>query len=1111
MGESAGIPSCQTPTNNSSSSSTVCLRSFTKILPNSLINYPTTSYTAVHSINITVVSGYNFIVLPHVDVFHAEPGDAMGYITYQPGISNSSTSHAPNISSNATSASVPQSQTNTTSSCNAFEKFSLYGFVSYEARISMRMMNPGVLPLSITITDLESMVTDYSYIITIQRPVDGLNFNYEAVIEIGTSRAIGFELSRGTNASCDWLFTGSKVDINGSVHYTTQSVNDTTQKNATNANAFEGLKTSFQYPHDVADDIVFLVNCSNTVSTLSENVTISVRRDVFDFKASLRSASFAYTHAQTSWTSRAKGEHVGYKWVIDQKNYHTADVTMNFTRSSLPGNKTRVVVTAWNIVSKESLTLLVNVLKNPLNIQFFPALTVASNENITIASILNWSPYPNGTAFYKDHGINISEPLQRFIAFPAFRVKVDESLVSGNISNGTLLTYKFPKAGSKSVNHDVYIEALDHPEMNRMIEVLVMDKVDGLRIKSDCLNVVLVGERCEFTPEFDGSDVSCNWSVSSGVSKKACELKYDFDELGNFMVTVDVRNQISSQKAVYNISVVPHPSTKSEFGIATTNKTPLPTQSIVFSKGNSIDLSSSRAIVSTVSFPVSFTQGQASISINSNSITSILEGDPSRRSIYSIAIKSPISTTQSISSATTLDQGKSLSTLLSGITTSSFQAGPSSRIINPASQSLKIIGPQFAAVGQIVQFYAFNVASFVELSWFVNNTRLNTTNNNTSYVFNRPGKIEIIVNSSSTNQNSSFTVTVQEPISGFQVFIHQNAYSKYVDILFVIGSGTNVSYSISPSDGSPTRTGTVRELGKNISVRHLYAKSGYYNLSVTVFNRVGPNKTEITKIFVNDTCKLQTATLYGASKDIQNPTQFSDNNDIVMALKTTLGCAEVSQLKYSWKVERLNSAISNGVVVELASTHEATIKLHRNNISTGEYKVQVTVENPMDGLTLTRIGYFSKVLEIFFVHIACGTARLFSVSEQLTINASVIADSNSVEYEWFCDRAHNVACFRDDIRRNTSVVRFPGNYFDAGDVYEFVVQVKDGNKRGVTTQKVTFGFANATLDLCVRYVGSQLICCLIRCLLELFNLLTVSLRIKTWQLADAPSKQRTSA
>ena len=1024
----------------------------------------TTEFTAVHSINITVVTGYNFIVLPGADVFRAEPGDVIGYITDQPEISNSSsTSLTSNTSLNVISSPVSQSRTNTTLNFNTLENFSLYGFEPYEARVSIRIMSPGVSPLGITITDLENVVEQYSDVMTIQTPVEGLKFNYTQTIRNGTSRLIGFKLSRGTNTSCDWWLTGKIVNIKGSVNYTTQY--DTTQKNDSSAEDFEGLETSFQYPHNTPDDIVFLVNCSNSVSTLSENVTISVRRNVFNFSASLLFASFAYTHAQTSWTSRAKGDHVGYKWVFDEGNYHTAEVDMNFTRSSLPGSKTRVVATAWNVVSKKNLTLWLNVLKNPLNIQFLPGLAVASNENVSISPILNWSPYSNGTSLYKNYGINISEPLRNFIEFPEFSVEIEKVLVSRNVANGTLLTYQFPKAGSKSVTHDVYIQALGHPEMNRMIEVLVMDRIDGLKIVSNCSNVVLVKKTCVFTPQFNGSDVSCCWAIDSKtINKKSCKMTQRFNELGNFTVTVDVENEISSKKAAYNISVVASLNTTSN------TITPFPTQTIAPSKENSIEISSSKVIVSTLNLsPVSFTQGQASVS---NSITSLLKAGPSSRSLDSTGIKSPSFTTQS--SAIIFGQSKSsLSPRLNGITTSMSQPGPSSRNINFTSPSLKITGPRFAAIGQMITLYALNVASFSKLSWFVNNTWIATTNNNISYMFNHPGDFEIIVNSSSSNQNASFTVTVQELISGFQVSFLQSDYGRRVAILFVIRSGTNVSYSISLGDGSQTRTGAVREFEKNISVYHLYAKNGCYNVSVNVFSRVGPNQTEMATVFVNDTCRLHTATLYGASPDMHNPRQFSGNNDIVMALKTTLDCAQVPQLKYSWKFERLNSGIPDAVAIKLTSTQKATFTFPGNLSSTGEYKVQVTVENHVDGLNLTRTGYFSKVLERILVRIACGTARLVSVSEPLTINASVIAGSDSVSYEWFCDDAYNVACFRGHIRRNTSVVRFPGNYFNLGDVYEFLVKVRDGGKEGVASQKVTFGLANETLDLCLRYVVSH--------------------------------------
>ena len=1155
-----------------------------------------------------MVSGANFITLPDADVFKAKPGDVINYIVDQSHSSNSSLSLS--TSPNATSAPVLQSQTNTTSSYNIFQNFSLYGFVPYEAKISIRIMNPGVLPLGMTIREMASVVNDFRNIITIQRPVSGLKFNYKSVIRINTSRSIGFELSRGTNSSCDWLLTGTEVNIKGSVNYTTESTNYKVQRNDTNADAFEGLGTSFQYPHDVPDDLTFLVNCSNKVSTLSENVTISVRRNIWDFNASLRFASFAYTPAQTYWTSRAYGDHVGYKWLIENEVYRTAKVQMEFQSGSLPGNKMPVNVTAWNVVSKQKKVISLDVLKNPLSIQFLPDLIVASGENISIGPILNWSPYPNGTALYTDYGINISNYLQKFIEFPTFRVKIDDSLISGNISNGTLLTYKFAMAGSESAWHEVYIEAVGHPEMNREIEVQVLDRVAGLEIDSRCSNQVIIGETCTFTAKFGGSDVVCDWTVDSQTFQDTCQSRnHMFKELGNFTVIVNASNRISSQKAVYNVSVVPElprSSTGRGYEITTTyikhassiaSSVTMATRTSFAKESQAQDLSSNvkpsttlslkltntladttvhhlssstirlSSIVHPESLTVNSNKEQASLIINSSAselsltaitssitsttyalssgtflnqnetisvlsskinispsergpsnriigntsssvaissqtpstilptsafmldqsdslsplpskiIASFTQAGPSSRSIdqasSSVAISSLTPSTILPTSAFILDKNDSVSPISRKITASSSQAGPSSRIINPSRKILKITGPQFAAVGQMVTFYVLNVASSIQLTWLINDTKRTTTNNSVSYIFNHPGEFKVFVNSSTTNQNANFTVTVQDPISGFQAFVYQKALGKRVDVLLAIDSGTDVSYSINFGDNSETSVGKVRELAKNISVYHLYAKPGYYNLSILVFSKVGPNSTEYAKVFVNDTCKLESAILFGASENIKNPSHFSDKEEIVMALKTMLDCTKVPQLKYSWKVVRLDSGIPDGLPMKLASTHEALFQFPASRISIGDYKVQATVENCMDGSSLTRIGYFSKVPGTLGVRIACGTTRMVSVDEPLTMNVSVIAGSDYLTYEWFCDHMFNVTCFSNEIGRNTSVVRFPGNYFNVGEVHEFVVQVNDGTRQGVTSQKVIFGVADMTLDLCLRYVGPE--------------------------------------
>ena len=971
-----GNLSCQVPTDTLFSNTTICFQSSVSVLRNSSGNLAPMEYTAVHNVTLTIVSGDNFITIPTADVFKAKPGDVIGYVMDQSERSNSSL--APNTSTNT--ASVTH---------HMFQKFSLYGFVPYEAKVAIRFTNPGVGPLAFTIRDLESVVTDYRNLITVQRPVSGLTLYYKHILRINTSRSIGFELSRGTNSNCFWLLTGGIVNMSGSV------------KNDTDANMFEGLVTSFQYPHDVPDDITFLVNCSNKVSTLFKNVTISVRRNISDFKASLCSASFAYTSAQTCWTSQANGDHVEYKWTIEDEDYHTAKVEMELKSSSLPGKKTRVDVTACNVVSKEKLVLWLNVLRNPLSIQVLPALSVASGEAVNIIPVLSWSPYRNGTAFYSDNGINISNTLQGFIDFPIFEVKIDDSLKSGNVSNGTLLNHIFPAAGSNRVIHDVYIQAKGHHEMNRKIEVQVLDIVKDVRIVSTCSNQVIIGKTCTFTAEFGGSDVSCDWAVDFQTFKGTCsKITQKFYGLGNFTVTLNASNEISSQNAVYNITVVPR--SIPEPGDETTSIKRLPTSSIT----SSVTLTTSRTMSRTTSL-----------------LPNTINASPSKSS-------------------------------------------PSSRSVDPPSKTLQITGPDVAAVGEMVTFYVSNVDSSMELLWVVNNTRLTTSNHSISYSFHQPGKFKILVNSSTTNKNASFAITVQDPVSGFQIFVFQEPLSQRVDVLFSIDSGTDVSYSINFGDNSETSVGSILELGVNISVYHLYAHPGYYNLRILVFNKVGTNNTEYRKIFV--ACKLESAVLYGASSDSKNPSQFSDNDVIGLALKTIFNCTTTPTFKYRWKVVKVNSSIPRELPVKLANTDKAAFQFPGSDLGNGYYKVKATVVNSTNGTIVTRFGYFNKVFETLDVRIACGTARMVSVDEPLIMNASVVAGSASVTYKWFCDYMSNGTCFGNDIRSNVSVVRFPGNYFNAGEVYKFVVKVSDGLREGSASQRITFGFSNATFDLCLR-------------------------------------------
>lgn len=951
----------------------------------------------VHNMTLRVVPGNNFFILPYVDEFRTRPGDVLSYHVYlSSGSGSPNASFLPSSSQSAT-ASFAQSQRNPTPSSEVIKNVLLYGFVPYEARISIRVMTPGILPLRIAVEKFQNAVPGFRKTITVQTPVSRLQFNYQPIIRVNTSRSIGFELFRGTNSSCDWHLTGSLVDIAGSVNYTTS-------KNITNTVAFETLRMRFEYPNDIPTDVIFFVNCSNAVSTLSENVTISVRRNISCFNASLCFAFFAYTHARTCWTAEAFGDVVRFKWTLENDVFRKADVVSKFHNSSLPGNKTFVSVSAFNVVSQEDLTLSLDVLKNPLTVQFGPALIVASGDTFNITPIVNWSPYANGTALYKDYGINISDALQTFIDFPTFGAKIDDGHlhVFGNISNGTLVTYKFPPAGAKSVTHVVLVEAIGHPEMNREIDVVVLDRVERLQIVSRCSKQVVLGRLCLFFANFSGSDVVCNWSLGSEALHGTCNrMDHRFNALGNLSLTVNAYNRISSRRAVFGILVV-----------------------------QTLPASSS---ISSLNMTQATNNDRSSI-MASNSFIEIL---------------STISATAQTLNAETHLEGSG------GLTLSSkFDISPSNTFLSRQIIDTSVIKASMTS------------KMLLTTPWL----NLYTIQDSNESVFVHLSKISLssFVSSSTSNQDASQVVTVQEQISGFQIYVYHNPLGKRVDVLFAIDLGTDVSYLVNFGDASTPILEKVRELGKNISVYHVYAKPGYYNVSVALFRIGGQNITKYAEIFITDTCKLISAILYGASEDIGNPSLYLNKGEIVMALKAVLNCTDVPHLKYSWKVERLNSGMPDGVPVHLAGTNDSIFRFPTNLTGIGSYKVRAVVENRNDRSSLTRLGYFTIILDTLDVSISCGTTRNVAINEPLVLNATVIAGSVNVKYEWFCDQQEKVTCFGDVIKRNTSFVWFPEHYFNAGDVYVFVLKVNDGKRPGLASQKVTFGHAATTLGLCLR-------------------------------------------
>ena len=1077
-----------------------------------------TVVTAVHNLTVIVDAGYNFITLSDQGAFTANPGDVIGLANSQSSILTSSPSPATNLTdnsslltntsnkiSNSTFINATKSTLTSSSSCYPpLCRFSLYGFLPSEVRTFLRFMASGEFPLRISIRDKTRDVTSFSRTLTVQRPLENLLVFYENIVRFNSTHTLGFRVERGTNASCAWTLHGRRVDVRGLV-------------NESMPGRGEGVESRFNYTHDVPGEFTFVITCTNLVSNVSEDVPISVRRNISSFNASLCFASFTYEHAQTCWKADAFGDRVEYKWIIGG---HVSNWTFKtvFWSFILPGSQNYANVIAMNVVSKETLVLWFTIVENPLSILVSSSLTTSSLSVVFFAGILSWKDHPNGTAFYQSYAVNISERLRLFIHSPTFRVKVGDILIASNVSNATLLNHTFPLAGSTAREHYVYFEATGHPEMNRKKKITIMDEIKELRI--NCPSEIIVNQTYTFRAWYaQGSDVICNWSIASWKTSDACQIDYNFREQGNVTIHVIGGNSISSSKAVLNISVILPQKTTS---------TVVSTSTLVLSSiasniqliANTISAHTGSLVNRVTSLTSSVESTSHVISQNSQpTILTSFQSQPAFQKLFSttadvfqthgISLISPtpslgstmvstagvlqahdsslISTTPSLDSTMVSTAGvlqahsnslisppPSLDSTLMISNGVEFRVSQTSPVSTASATSelslgsLVIHGPRFIEVGKDVTFNVSIAGSDLIFTWTINNTSQNTTNSSISTNFNHPGKFLLSVNVSNgfAHQDGNISVFVQTPVSGLHIKLFQRHLYKNVEVLFSLRTGTDVLFWADFGDGSRRSSGRV-PVTRNVTLDHQYEKPGEYYINITVFNHVSLT-TDTFLVFVRESCLFESVNLDGVSRNLRN---FAEADDIVVSVTTVVNCSTLTQLQFSWIILRINSGISEKVPVRLQNTlmNESTLRFPASQLSVGVYKVIITVNASLDGTSISSWGIFRRILTNLIVICSCGSHRTTPVDEPLTLHATVTVDNaKSLVYEWFCDEHWEVTCFRKIISRNSSIVHFPGNFLELGETYNFVVKVTKGTRQGVTSHLITVGESNTTLELCLR-------------------------------------------
>ena len=1054
-----------------------------------------TVVTAVHNLTVMLDAGYNFITLSDQDAFTANPGDVIGLANSQSNVIISSPSQATNLTDNSSRLANTSSKISNSTFINATNStltsssgyypplyFSLYGFLPSEVRTFLQFMAPGKFPLRISIRDKTRHVASFSRTLTVQRPLENLLVYYENIVRFNSTHTLGFRVERGTNASCAWTLRGGRrVDVRALV-------------NESMLGRGEGAEFRFNYTHDLPGEFTFMITCSNLVSNVSEDVPISVRRNISSFNASLCFALFAYEHAQTCWKAAAFGDRVGYKWIIGGHVLRHWSFQTVFWSSVLPGSPNYVNVSAMNVVSEETLVLWFKIVENPLSILVSTSLTTAGSLSVvSFAGMLSWKGHPNGTAFYQSYAVNISERLRLFIHSPTFRVKVGNILIASNVSNATLLNHTFPLAGSTAKEHDVYFEATGHPEMNRKKKITIMDEIKELRII--CPSEIIVNQTytCEASCA-QGSDVKCNWTIASWKTSDACYIDYKFRELGNVTIHVIGNNLISSSKAVLNISVILPKKVE-------TTSTVVSTSTLVLSSiASSIQLIANTISTDTASLVnrmtsltepmvilTSSTVESTSHVISQNSQPTILtsfQSQPAFRKQFSTTSGVLQAHGSSLISPTPSLDGTMVSTagVLQAHSTMVSTAGVEFRVsqsspVSTASvgsglsfRSLVIHGPRFIEVGKDVTFNVSVAGSDLIFTWTINNTSQNTTNSSISTNFNQPGNflLSVHVSNEFTHQDGNISVFVQTAVSGLQIKLFQRSSYKNVQVLFSLRIGTDALFGVDFGDDSLQISGRVPVM-RNETLDHQYEKPGEYYINITVFNNVSLT-TDTLLVFVRERCVFESVNLDGVSRNIRN---FTEADDIVVSVTTVVNCSTPTQLKFSWIILRINSGISEKVPVRLQNTlvNESTLRFPASWLSVGVYKVIITVNASLDGTSISSSGIFRRILTNLIVICSCGSHRTTPVDEPLILNASLIVgidNAKRLTYEWFCDERWEVTCFHKIISRNSSIVHFPGNFLELGETYSFVVKVTEGTQQGVASHLITVGESNTTLELCLR-------------------------------------------
>lgn len=273
-----------------------------------------------------------------------------------------------------------------------------------------------------------------------------------------------------------------------------------------------------------------------------------------------------------------------------------------------------------------------------------------------------------------------------------------------------------------------------------------------------------------------------------------------------------------------------------------------------------------------------------------------------------------------------------------------------------------------------------------------------------------------------------------------------------------------------------TSQGFITNFPSQTKLQHQYSKPSEYIVRISVSSIVGSNTSLSRNIIVKSVqqkCKIVEVLLEGASQQNLSAPTILPQNDYLISSSLKAHCE--SKILFTWEVFSIvnETFLMKCKLPEDIEVHGRELVLPSNTLSSGLYRIALTVISEQHNVSKTKKGFLRVHTPSLIALIECGSSQTLSRDSNVILNASLsynpanpAAGSSVLVFEWFC-QGKTDAWF-GSVVRNSSVLRLPRGWLKE-DQYVFTVRVtaKEGGRKENASQTIKVVSFDVPV-LCIR-------------------------------------------